>query len=198
MILFGGEFETVFEVTDKQVDWRPVLVLGTVFLLSVLGVFARERAPFVPPRWLCQATMVTSALLLLGACSKLYVPQFWAIHELRTGDYSVVEGAVQGLPTMPPQGHPHDCISVAEKKFCYSDFIGTPGFNRTVSNGGPLRNGVYARISFHDQTILKVEILNLSPVTCLTSSFPNHSATHARRARATGPRTPDPTSPQSN
>ena len=77
---------------------------------------------------------------------------------LATGGYSVVEGRVADFDPMPYQGHKMESFTVNGRRFTYSDFIETTGFHNAASRGGPIREGLYVRVSHIGNLILKLEI----------------------------------------
>ena len=83
-------------------------------------------------------------------------------NELRSryvsGDFTVVEGVVENFDPMPEHGNKMESFTVKNTKFSYSDFYITPGFNNAASRGGPIREGLYVRISHIGNTIVKLEV----------------------------------------
>jgi hypothetical protein len=81
-----------------------------------------------------------------------------ATNALDTGKYSVVEGPVTQFVPMPYTGHSEESFVVDGKRFSYSDFIVTSGFHNAASHGGPIRAGLYVRVSYIGNVILRLEI----------------------------------------
>ena len=77
---------------------------------------------------------------------------------LLSGQAEYVEGVVQNFVPMPYQGHATESFTVKGIRFAYSDYIVTSGFNNTVSHGGPIRQGLYVRIWYLSNDILKLQI----------------------------------------
>jgi hypothetical protein len=75
-----------------------------------------------------------------------------------TGNYEVVQGQVEQFSPMPYEGHADESFVVKGKKFEYSDYSGVTGFHNTSSHGGPIRQGLQVRISYVDDTIIKLEV----------------------------------------
>jgi hypothetical protein len=83
---------------------------------------------------------------------------------LANNQCEVVEGTVQVLHEQPAGGHAAgDRIRIGDKEFTYSYFHAVLSYNRTISHGGQLKNGVAARLHYLDNAILKVEIKNAVP-----------------------------------
>jgi hypothetical protein len=78
--------------------------------------------------------------------------------EYLDGHFKVVEGLVKDFDPMPSSGHKMESFRVNGVKFEYSDYVITPGFNNTTSHGGPIVEGLPVRVSYINQTIVKLEI----------------------------------------
>jgi len=77
----------------------------------------------------------------------------------RNGKSQVVEGVVHVAHEQPAHGHSSgDKITVGEQTFEVNYFLVTPGYKQTISHGGILRDGVFARLHHYDGIILKLEI----------------------------------------
>jgi hypothetical protein len=75
---------------------------------------------------------------------------------LQRGDAQVVEGRVEEFTPMPFNGKAQERFTVCGVPFSYSDSIETGGFNRSSSHGGPIREGLWIRISYVGNTIAYV------------------------------------------
>jgi len=146
-------YRTVFEISQKGFEWWfPAGGLGFV----VLGVLSTK---FVKSRKRFGYFMVGFATLwTLTVGGSMSVGYYKAHKAYRTGQYSVVEGAVENFRPMPPEGHQDECFSVQRQTFCYSDYGITPGFNNSTSHGGPIRAGLPVRIAYYNHDILRIDI----------------------------------------
>jgi hypothetical protein len=81
-----------------------------------------------------------------------------ATSDLREGRYSVVEGPVTDFVPMPYEGHSQESFTVNGHRFSYSDYSMTAGFRNAASHGGPIREGLYVRISYSGNLILRLEV----------------------------------------
>jgi hypothetical protein len=78
---------------------------------------------------------------------------------LRSGAISKVEGPIENMTLMPYHGHALESITVQGRTFEYSEFHLAPGFRGTVARSGSiLRNGLFVRISYFRNYILRIEI----------------------------------------
>jgi hypothetical protein len=56
---------------------------------------------------------------------------------LTSGRVQVVEGPVTDFMPLPPTGKGYESFVVSGRRFSYSDYNLTAGFNNTPSHGGP-------------------------------------------------------------
>src|SRR5438477_78309 len=76
----------------------------------------------------------------------------------------VIEGVISVKHEQPASGHTKgDVITIEGKEFEVNQFLVTPGYKTTISHGGALKQGVYARLHYHDGIILKAEIKTGQP-----------------------------------
>lgn len=87
---------------------------------------------------------------------------------VQKGDTEVVEGRVEDFVPMPYAGHAMERFSVCGVPFSYSDYVVTTGFNHTSSHGGPIRPGLWVRLSYIGNSIARVEIAKTDPGTQAT------------------------------
>lgn len=74
-------------------------------------------------------------------------------------DYAVVEGPVVVLHRQPEEGHDTgDVVEIGGRKFEINYYQSTASYHKTISHGGFLKEGAYARVYFKDGEILRVDI----------------------------------------
>lgn len=148
---------------ESIVDRRPLVVGFGVFAVAIGAgselynrrVPAAQRQKGLPLGG--TGTMLGTFLLVFAMV--LGLPMISAIglsHQLAEGRAEVAEGPV--TIDFEVGGGKNECISVADRRFCYSDWEITPGFNRTRALGGPMRDGLQVRISSIGDTIVRVEV----------------------------------------
>lgn len=127
------------------------------FLALVMGVGALIVIRYRPARIL---SSVAVAVIVFGAFVECYhVSKTRELMDAyQSGNYSVAEGAVQDFHPMPYDGHERESFVVQGKRFSYSDFIVSPGFRNAVSHGGALREGMWVRVLYIREHIVRVEI----------------------------------------
>lgn len=84
------------------------------------------------------------------------LPAIGLSRQLAAGRAAVIEGPLTIY--FEVGGGKNECIALADRRFCYSDWVLTPGFNRTRALGGPLRDGLQVRLSAIGGTIVRVEV----------------------------------------
>ena len=70
----------------------------------------------------------------------------------------MTEGVISDFHMMPASGHENEWFVVNGKRFEYSDYAMTAGFNNTASHGGPIRKGLQVRVHHVGNEIAKLEI----------------------------------------
>jgi hypothetical protein len=71
-----------------------------------------------------------------------------------SGEYQIAEGVVHVLHTQPEDGHDDgDIITIGDETFEINAYLYTLGYNTTISHGGVLTEGTYARVFYeHNET----------------------------------------------
>lgn len=154
----------VFDITNKHADLSATITGSLIFVFGLFAIWIQKRRPakIAVPRIgyaMCAVALVLVAYDLLG--SRLELAEH--IKALKTGNFSVVEGRVQGFHPMPKSGHELESFSLSGRRFSYSDFVANPCFNNTASHGGPIREGLHVQISYSGDCILRIELLDDSP-----------------------------------
>jgi hypothetical protein len=66
-----------------------------------------------------------------------------------SGEYQIAEGVVHVLHTQPEDGHDDgDIITIGDVTFEVNAYLFTLGYNTTISHGGVLTEGTYARVFY--------------------------------------------------
>lgn len=163
------ELTTVFEITSGsngiRADALFRVTIGTVVLIAgIAGLISRKQTQEQIPRKLFgSAFMVGWAVLWLIFHFPLWTISTTHLNHLldvyRNGKCQIAEGLVHVAYVQPATGHAGgDKIIVDDQKFEVNYFLETPGYKQTISHGGVLREGVFARLHYYDGVILKVEI----------------------------------------
>jgi hypothetical protein len=131
-----------------------MLVFRPAFMRLILprGLQGRARAIF---SWVFFIfALLLAAVGLPGTLQEYHR----ATSDLLEGRYSIVEGPVMDFVPMPYEGHALESFTVRGHRFSYSDYVVTAGFRNTASHGGPIREGLYVRITYAGNLILRLEV----------------------------------------
>ena len=163
-------FTTVYDAAQKGYDWSlaPIGLVGLIFVASgALLVYAPDIAQRLLPsrgrlvrehpiagRLLFGFSILFTAIVLAATLA-----QHWETQDLLHDPHlSVVEGPVTDFVPMPKAGHAMETFRVQGQSFSYSDFVVVPGFHNATSHGGPIRDGLYVRVTHVGDVILKIEV----------------------------------------
>lgn len=73
--------------------------------------------------------------------------------------YKVVEGVVSVIHEQPKSGHDKgDIITINGKEFEINYFVMTHAYSQTIAHGGVLKEGVYAKVFYYDDRILRIDV----------------------------------------
>jgi hypothetical protein len=102
--------------------------------------------------------LIFALLWTLGTLVVSVAEYRYVMNALYDGRYRIIEGPVTDFVPMPYEGHLQESFVVGGHRFSYSDYIVTAGFHNTASHGGPIREGLYVRVSYLDNLILRLEV----------------------------------------
>ena len=151
-------YSVVYDVSRDSVAislWFALFLGLAVF--GTLGAINWRQRPLSRPVLLCAAFVWVSCW-----ASVIYV-QARALsscrHLLHTGRVKVVEGTVQDFVPMRYLSNGLESFAVSNVRFSYSDFdLSQCGFRNTASHGGPITPGLQVRITYSDNSILRLEV----------------------------------------
>lgn len=158
-------YEKVFEISLNSNDivntfYSFLFIEGVILLigLALLIYVFRNRNSLSFSAWKKPLLLIFGAILgffftLSDKPSHQYLTQYQA------GEYSIIEGKVNVLRRQPQTGHaPGDSIKIGEIPFVIDYFISTPTYKTTISHGGVLKHGVYAKVFYSDGKILRIDL----------------------------------------
>lgn len=137
-------YKTVFDVTEAGWQTWHMPVLGLV--LAATGFFLllkKKTSSKLAVVFICFALLWTAGFgwLTYGEYRAVRL----AIDESRV---KFAEGTVERFVPMPRHGRAMESFCIGAACFTYSDFVLTSGFNNAASRGGPIKNGIKARVTF--------------------------------------------------
>jgi hypothetical protein len=161
-------FKTVFDVgSEGYSTWwfaAPGVLLvcigvASVFKPMLMSMVSPADSVWGRPRTIFSWFFLTFALVwTLGSFAATYRDYQAALSALSNRKYRVVEGSVADFVPMPVAGRAKERFVVRGVRFSYSDSIVTPGFHRTASHGGPIRQGLHVRVTYFGNLILRLEV----------------------------------------
>jgi hypothetical protein len=160
-------YKTVFDIASEGYKaWKFVAPGFGFIVLCLLMVRFHKYLPFWPLK-VTDKFKKGYAILGLAFCIFWTVTSFYSTygqyHRLmkarNAGTYSTVEGKVTDFIPMPHEGHKNESFTVGGKRFEYSDFEVSAGFNNTASHGGPIKPGLQVRIAYVGNSIVKLEVV---------------------------------------
>ena len=77
----------------------------------------------------------------------------------KSGKCQVTEGIVHVLHRQPSDGHTRgDIIRISGQELEINAFVHTQAYSQTISHGGVLNEGIYAKVYHHNGKILRIDI----------------------------------------
>lgn len=156
-----SEFTTVFDITSKSVRAEAIPHLMGSLLLMIGGL-----SGIIFQKWITGKLHIKvprsifAIMILLGIWwpfGHMDVIHYAVLNKAK--DAQVMEGIVHVSHMQPYQGHTSgDKITVDGQPFMVDFFSEAPGYKDTISHGGVLREGTYAKIHHCDGAIVKIEI----------------------------------------
>jgi hypothetical protein len=166
----------IFDITRKPFDWGPIWSCLGGFVFGCVIVLINKRTRL--RHWISQYWgyfMIVCAILTAGwEFAHWFVVRRELSRALAGPGHEVVRGVVRDLRPMPKNGGSAESFSVADRFFSYSDdwrLKPTLCFNQTLTHGGPIQNGLPLQVTFVDNCILRIEVLDQKPA---DSQEPTH------------------------
>ncbi|MBN2591264.1 MAG: hypothetical protein JXA96_15475 [Sedimentisphaerales bacterium] len=76
----------------------------------------------------------------------------------------VTEGIVSLSHEQSYNGGSGDVVHIGNKEFEINYFTDTPGYNFTVAHGGSLKKGVYAKVYYYNDCIVRVDVSKVGEI----------------------------------
>jgi hypothetical protein len=152
-------FITVFDISQKHADWQ-MLSVPLIFCLggigaAVWGLWTRRGFKFFA---LPLFFAFMGGFLIFVEYRTTTFGLVEQTQKLRRGNVRTIEGPVTEFVPMPYAGHSYERFTVHGVSFSYSDFETQPCFNQSRSHGGPIAEGLWVRISYEGNCIMRIEV----------------------------------------
>lgn len=173
-------FKTVFDVAQSGYTtwWFPasglifvcvglLLVCGPALILRVMPIRGPdlldffELLLFLPRRarkFSIGAFLSMAILWTLLAFTSTYGEYRTMRAALRDGRFAIVEGPVTDFDPIPNPGRSHESFVVGGRRFAWSRYDVTSGFQNSSSRGVPIHDGLYVRVTYLGNAILRLEV----------------------------------------
>lgn len=156
-------YTLVFDITREGYRdwWFPAFGLIFVALGVAAVVYVRRARSLSPRRGLAigaWAMLTFSILWTVGFEMVSYRQYAQLVQAVKGGALRYVEGQVENFVPMPANGHGVERFEVQGRRFEYSHNVLTAGFNKTSTQGGPIRPGLHVRVGYVGDTIVRLEI----------------------------------------
>ena len=159
------EYTVVFDIASAGYRTWALAAFGLPFVL--IGALMLKFYKYLPG-WPVKSLRFKKgvAICCLGFCVIWTSVAFFTTYSqyrslitaLERGAYQTAQGVVTDFVPMDNSGHSYESFTVDGKTFEYSDYVVTAGFNRTQSQGGPIRDGLKVRITYVDNVIIRLEV----------------------------------------
>ena len=150
----ADRFQVVFNVVDGSYKLWFFPALAGLLLAFFCFLAVLVKVGILPKvNWKVACLLAFGLVLSLVNCFVTTRNYLVFSDALVSGKTSYVEGTVTDLVTLPKR----ESFSVNGVHFSYDDDLITGGFNNMSSHGGPIRAGLYVRIWYVGNVILKIE-----------------------------------------
>ena len=161
-------YDVVFDASRGHGIAWTFLAPGILFILLGVAVLTKK---IVLPTQMSPQSVARGAKFFLGfavlwttLAAGAMARDYFRLKSVLVGNQAeILEGRVTNFRPMPWSGHPMESFSVCGVTFSYSDFIETGSFNNATSHGGPIREGLWVRISLVGNSIARLEIARSDP-----------------------------------
>ncbi len=166
-----GEFRKVFEISPVVSEIQSKMLFQLIISIVILafGIIWMIRIFLKKQSWTYKSTFGPLFCVFCGAIwlsltisslSGSKNEQEPLRESYERGDYEVVEGIVKVHRVQPKSGNvPGDLVSVGGKQFEINYYLKTQAYHQTIEHGGVLQNGIYARVYYKGNDILRVDTM---------------------------------------
>lgn len=137
-------YKTVFDVTEAGWQTWQMPAVGLAMIAAGFFLLLKKKTGSR-----LAVVFICFAFLWTGLFGWFTYGEYHAVRTAIAEDRTkFVEGTVDSFVPMPKEGHAMESFCIAGRCFTYSDFVVTTGFNNAASRGGPIRNGLKARVTY--------------------------------------------------
>jgi len=154
------EWVTLFDIANVEFRGWNFVNIGLLFVvvgITMKALEARWNVTFTIP-WLANIVFFGSVFWSIGIGGGMYRQYHNIQTQYTSGAFSSVTGKVEKFTPSSKNRHNVESFFVGDKRFSYSDYILTPGFNNMRENGGPIFEGLFVRVGYIDDVIVRLEV----------------------------------------
>jgi hypothetical protein len=153
------DYKVVFDISQSGYRQWPFAAFGLIFVAVGVGLLLlRERLPTRTQRIFPFLFLGFAVVWTLFAFIGTWRDYSGLASAFREGRCAITEGVISDFHPMPYGGHEMEWFTVDGKRFEYSDYVVSAGFNNTASHGGPIHKGVRVRVHHRGNEIAKLEV----------------------------------------
>lgn len=161
------EYKTVFDIAAvgyKSWDFPAFglifIVIGIILVANRKYLSSYSNSPLKAGNAFGVLFLLFAVVWTLIAFASTYSEYSSLSKAANSKNVHVVEGVVTEFKPMPYSGRAKEKFCVSNTCFEYSDYIVVGGFNNTASHGGPIKEGLHVRVTYVENSILKLEVAN--------------------------------------
>jgi len=153
-------YDVAFDLSQAGIrHWRFCTIPLVLSIVAILGLVLTRKKRIAPyRRWLLRIAILLGLALSSSCLAVSYSEYNELVADYREGRVDFTEGEVVRFSPMPYEGHRNETFEINGRRFEYSDYSLSPGFNTTRSHGGPIHQGIRVRIWHVGNTIIRLDV----------------------------------------
>ena len=159
-------FITVYEISkgfDRSLGIGSIVGI-ILLIIGIIGMVIKKRSHGYWPIWIGPPIIgvvvggiifILSLIFFIGSITE----SNRLVSVYKSGKCQLTEGIVNVLHRQPLEGHTKgDIIRISGQELEINAFVHTQAYSQTISHGGVLKEGVYARVYHHNGDILRIDL----------------------------------------
>lgn len=159
-------FITVYEISkgsDRSLGIGSIVGI-ILLIIGIIGMVIKKRSNGYWPIWTGPPIIgvvvggiifILSLIFFIGSITE----SNRLVSVYKSGKCLVTEGVVHVLHRQPSEGHARgDIIRISGQELEINAFVHTQAYSQTISHGGVLNEGIYAKVYHHNGKILRIDI----------------------------------------
>jgi hypothetical protein len=151
-----SKYEIYYDFANES--WSAFTAFGFNAILLFSGLISFRARKYHPMLLIASIILLATAVISIPLSMRRYEDEQIFKSALSNGECQVLEGEIKNYQPIPKGGRGWESIEVQGTQFRYSDGFDNIGFHRTARTGTILHNGLFVRLHFSGQHILRIEI----------------------------------------